>query len=247
MKTLKKVCTHIFIDGLGGMTHGLFATLIIGTILQQIGTLIGGPAGDMIFQIGKIAAALTSAGIGIGVAVKYRESSLVTVSAAIAGVIGGYASQLLAGTFFVDGNVIFSGPGEPLGAFVAAFVGITFGHLISGKTKLDIILTPVVTIAFGGAAGLLAGPPVSRLMTGLGSIINWGTEQQPLLMGIIVSVVMGIVLTLPISSAALGGMTNKSRASGNFSFTLSAPWISISRITSRPSCRHFSTYLRGVP
>src|SRR5699024_9450954 len=113
----------------------------------------------------KIAAALTSAGIGIGVggyrdkrafpvfhgdadadaragqgcgvAVKYRESSLVTVSAAIAGVIGGYASQLLAGTFFVDGNVIFSGPGEPLGAFVAAFVGITFGHLISGKTKLD--------------------------------------------------------------------------------------------------------------
>ena len=105
MKTLKKVCTHIFIDGLGGMTHGLFATLIIGTILQQI-----------------------------GVAVKYRESSLVTVSAAIAGVIGGYASQLLAGTFFVDGNVIFSGPGEPLGAFVAAFVGITFGHLISGKT-----------------------------------------------------------------------------------------------------------------
>lgn len=99
MKTLKKVCTHIFIDGLGGMTHGLFATLIIGTILQQIGTLIGGPAGDMIFQIGKIAAALTSAGIGIGVAVKYRESSLVTVSAAIAGVIGGYASQLLAGTF----------------------------------------------------------------------------------------------------------------------------------------------------
>lgn len=210
MKTLKKVCTHIFIDGLGGMTHGLFATLIIGTILQQIGTLLGGQAGDMIWQIGKIAAALTSAGIGVGVAVKYHESSLVTVSSAIAAVIGGYASQILAGTFLTDGNAIFSGPGEPLGAFVAAFVGITVGHLISGKTKLDIILTPVVTIFSGAAAGLLAGPPVSRLMTGLGSIINWGTEQQPLLMGIIVSVVMGMVLTLPISSAALGIILNLS-------------------------------------
>lgn len=210
MKTLKKVCTHIFIDGLGGMTHGLFATLIIGTILQQIGTLLGGQAGDMIWQIGKIAAALTSAGIGVGVAVKYRESSLVTVSSAIAAVIGGYASQILAGTFLTEGNAVFSGPGEPLGAFVAAFVGITLGHLISGKTKLDIILTPVVTIFSGAAAGLLAGPPVSRLMTGLGSIINWGTEQQPLLMGIIVSVVMGMVLTLPISSAALGIILNLS-------------------------------------
>ena len=210
MKTLKKVCTHIFIDGLGGMTHGLFATLIIGTILQQIGTLIGGQPGALIFQAGKIAAALTSAGIGVGVAVKYQESSLVTVSAGIAAVIGGYATQILAGTFFVDGNVIFSGPGEPLGAFIAAFIGITVGHLISGKTKLDIILTPVVTIGFGGAAGLLAGPPVSRLMTGLGSIVNWGTEQQPLLMGIIVSVVMGMVLTLPISSAALGIILNLS-------------------------------------
>lgn len=210
MNTLKKVCNHIFIDGLGGMTHGLFATLIIGTILQQIVTLIGGQAGTMIYQAGKIAAALTSAGIGVGVAVKYRESSLVTVSAGIAAVIGGYASQILAGTFFVDGNVIFSGPGEPLGAFIAAFIGITVGHLISGKTKLDIILTPVFTIASGGVAGLLAGPPVSRLMTGLGSIINWGTEQQPLLMGIIVSVVMGMVLTLPISSAALGIILNLS-------------------------------------
>lgn len=210
MKTLKKVCTHIFIDGLGGMTHGLFATLIIGTILQQIGTLIGGQTGTLIWQIGKTAAALTSAGIGVGVAVRYGESSLVTVSSAIASVIGGYASQVLSGTFLTDGNIVFTGPGEPLGAFVAAFAGITIGHLISGRTKLDIILTPVVTIFSGGAAGLLAGPPVSRLMNGLGSIINWGTEQQPLLMGIIVSVVMGMVLTLPISSAALGIILNLS-------------------------------------
>lgn len=210
MKILKKICTHIFIDGLGGMTHGLFATLIIGTILQQIGTLVGGQAGAMIWQIGKIASALTSAGIGVGVAVKYRESSLVTVSAAIAAVVGGYASQILGGTFLLDGNAVFSGPGEPLGAFIAAFTGITLGHLISGRTKLDIILTPIVTIFSGAVAGLLAGPPVSRLMTGLGSIINWGTEQQPLFMGIVVSVVMGMVLTLPISSAALGIILNLS-------------------------------------
>ncbi|MDD6251714.1 MAG: PTS sugar transporter subunit IIC, partial [Oscillospiraceae bacterium] len=87
---------------------------------------------------------------------------------------------------------------------IAALVGIEVGRLVSGKTGLDIILTPVVTIASGSLAGLLVGPPISSFMTMLGNFVNWGTEQQPFLMGIIVSVIMGIVLTLPISSAALG-------------------------------------------
>ncbi|MCI5649883.1 MAG: PTS transporter subunit IIC [Fusicatenibacter sp.] len=210
MKLLKKIASHIFIDGFGGMTQGLFATLIIGTIIQQIGLLIGGSIGDTVYLIGKVAAALTSAGIGVGVAVKYGESPLVTVSAAVAATVGGYASKILAGTFFVDGNVIFAGPGEPLGAFVAAFAGITIGHLVAGKTKVDIIVTPVITIGSGAAIGLLVGPPISNLMTSLGSIINWATEQRPFVMGIVVSVVMGMVLTLPISSAALGIILNLS-------------------------------------
>ena len=151
MNVLKRVCNHIFIDGLSGMGQGLFATLIIGTIIQQIGLVIGGPIGECVNQVGRVAAACTSAGIGIGVAHKYGESSLVTISAGVTGMVGGYASKILLGTAFADGAMILAGPGEPLGAFVAAFVGITFGHLVAGKTKLDIILTPLVTIVTGSA------------------------------------------------------------------------------------------------
>lgn len=210
MEKLKKVLDRIFIDGLSGMAQGLFATLIIGTIIQQIGTLIGGSAGDMIYVVGKVAASLTGAGIGIGVAAKFKESQLVTVSAGVAGMTGAFASNLLAGTVLVDGAMVYSGPGEPLGAFIAAYVGIVFGHLVSGKTKVEILVTPIVTIGTGAAVGLLFGPPISKFMTGLGAIINWGTEQQPFLMGIIVSVLMGMILTLPISSAALGIILNLS-------------------------------------
>lgn len=210
MEKLKKVLDRIFIDGLSGMAQGLFATLIIGTIVQQIGTLIGESVGDMIFAIGKVAASLTGAGIGVGVAAKFKEGQLVTVSAGVAGMAGAFASNLLAGTVLVDGTMVYSGPGEPLGAFIAAYVGIVFGHMVSGKTKVEILVTPIVTIGTGSAVGLLLGPPISQFMTGLGAIINWGTEQQPFLMGIIVSVLMGMILTLPISSAALGIILNLS-------------------------------------
>ncbi len=205
MKTkLKKWTNEIFIDGLSGMAMGLFATLIIGTIIQQIGTLIGGTIGDYLFQIGKMASAVTGAGIGAGVAIKFKESTLVTISAATAGMVGAFASKILAGAV-VEGSIItLAGPGEPLGAFVAAYISILFGRLVSGKTKVDILITPLVSILTGSAVGLIIGPPISNFMTWLGAIINWGTEQQPLLMGIIVSVLMGIILTLPISSAALG-------------------------------------------
>lgn len=106
--------------------------------------------------------------------------------------------------------MVYAGPGEPLGAFIAAYVGIFFGHLVAGKTKVDILVTPIVAIGSGAAVGLLLGPPISGFMAWLGSLINWGTEQQPFLMGIIVSVLMGMILTLPISSAALGIILNLS-------------------------------------
>ncbi len=210
MEKLKKIMNHIFIDGLSGMALGLFSTLIVGTIIQQIGTFIPGSVGEMVYVLGKVAAAMTSAGIAIGVAYKFRESPLVTFSAATAGMVGGFAGKLLAGTVLVDGAMVFSGPGEPLGAFIAALVGIELGHLVSGKTKIDILVTPLATILGGSAVGLILGPPISAFMTGLGNIINWGTEQQPFLMGIVVSVLMGMILTLPISSAALGIILNLS-------------------------------------
>lgn len=207
---MKKILNHIFVDGLSGMASGLFATLIIGTIIQQIGLLVGGQVGAYLVSFAKIASAMTGAGIGVGVASKYKASVLVTVSAASAGMVGAFASKLMAGTVLTDAGVVLSGPGEPLGAFIAAFVAIEIGQLVSGKTKLDILLTPFISIIAGSAVGIIVGPPISSFMSWLGSLINWGTEQQPFLMGIVVSVLMGMILTLPISSAALGIILNLS-------------------------------------
>jgi hypothetical protein len=207
---MKKLLDRIFIDGLSGMAQGLFATLIIGTILQQLGLFVGGTTGTRLYEVGKVASCLMGAGIGVGVSCKLGGSQLVSVSAATAGMIGAFASQMLAGTLFVSGVLQLPGPGEPLGAFVAAYLAVEVGILLAGKTKLDILVTPLVTICVGGGVGLSLGPSISRFMTWVGSLINWGTEQQPFLMGIVVSVFMGMILTMPISSAALGIILNLS-------------------------------------
>lgn len=211
---VKKYAKEIFIDGLSGMATGLFATLIIGTIIVQIAGLLPGICGTVLFMIGKMAQAMTGAGIGIGTAKRLNASPLTLVSAATAGMCGAFASKLLAGAAIVSGtvdtglvlanSVVLSGPGEPLGAFIAVMVAIYVGRLVSGRTKVDIIVTPFACIVAGSAVGLMVGPTISSLMTSLGALINWGTVQAPFLMGIIVSVLMGIILTLPISSAALG-------------------------------------------
>ena len=210
MKQIKKLANEIFIEGLSGMATGLFATLIIGTIIQQIGGLIPGVIGELLFIIGKVAASVTGVGIGCGVAVRFKESPLVIMSAATCGMIGAFASKILAGSVLVDGNIVYAGPGEPLGAFIAALAGIYMGRLVSGKTKVDIIITPLLSISAGSAVGLLLGPPISSAMALIGEIINISTQQQPFFMGILVSVLMGITLTLPISSAALGIILNLS-------------------------------------
>lgn len=210
MKKIKKIANEIFIEGLSGMAVGLFATLIIGTIIQQIGGLIPGAIGTMFFTMGKIAASVTGVGIGCGVAVRLKESPLVIISAATCGMMGAFASKILAGSVLVDGNIVYAGPGEPLGAFIAALAGIYVGRLVSGKTKVDIIITPLLSIVFGSTVGLILGPPISKFMTLVGELINVSTQQQPFLMGILVSVFMGIILTLPISSAALGVILNLS-------------------------------------
>ena len=137
MKKVKNLANEIFIEGLSGMATGLFATLIIGTIIQQIGGFLPGTIGEMVFIIGKIAASVTGVGIGCGVAVRFKESPLVIMSAATCGMMGAFASKILAGSVLVEGNIIYAGPGEPLGAFVAALAGIYIGRLVSGKTKVD--------------------------------------------------------------------------------------------------------------
>lgn len=207
---MKKLLNEVFIEGLSGMATGLFATLIIGTIIQQIGSIVPGTIGDILYIIGKLAASITGAGIGCGVAVRFKESPLVIISSAVSGMIGAFASKILAGQVLVNGVVSYSGPGEPLGAFLAAIAGIYVGRAVSGKTKVDILITPFCSILAGSTVGLIFGPPISTFMTFLGTIINIATEQQPFLMGVLVSVLMGITLTLPISSAALGVILNLS-------------------------------------
>lgn len=194
---MKKVLNHIFIDGLSGMALGLFSTLIIGTIIGQIGTLVGNEIGTYLIAISSVAKTVTGAGIGVGVAAKFKQGPLVTVSAAVAGMIGAFPA--LGMESFALGKA-----GEPLGAFVAALIGIECGRLVAGRTKIDIILTPLVSICTGAAAGFIVGPPISNFMKWLGNLVNINVEASPILGGIAVSVLMGMILTLPISSAALG-------------------------------------------
>lgn len=204
MKGIKKYLHRVFIDGFSGMALGLFSTLIIGTIVGQIASFVPGTVGLYMTYASNIAKSLMGAGIGVGVASKYKEGPLVTVSAAVVGMIGAFPAAFAAGTEVLTSAINLGSPGNPLSAFIAAYVAIEIGHLISGKTPVDIILTPLVVIAAGAAVAFLTGPYINRFTTWLGSLITINVEQHPLIGGMLVSSLMGIFLTLPISSAAIG-------------------------------------------
>lgn len=198
MKKVKQILNDIFIDGLSGMALGLFSTLIIGTIISQIGSLIGGAAGSYLIAMANVAKTITGAGIGVGMACKYKEGPLVTVSAAVTGMIGAFPTVAAMEAFKMGS------PGEPLGAFIAALAAIKLGHLVAGRTKVDIIVTPFISIVSGAVVGFVVGPYISAFMGWLGNLVNVNVEAHPILGGIAVSVLMGMILTLPISSAAIG-------------------------------------------
>lgn len=198
MKKIKSILNEIFIDGLSGMALGLFSTLIIGTIIGQIGTLLGGEIGAYLIAIGGFAKTITGAGIGVGVAGKLKAGPLVMVSAAVVGLVGAFPSAVSMESFSIGK------PGEPLGAFIAALVAIKIGQLVTGKTKVDIIITPLACILSGSVVGFFVGPPITTFMTWLGQLVNFNVVQHPIIGGVIVSVLMGMILTLPISSAAIG-------------------------------------------
>lgn len=206
----KKWLHRIFIDGLSGMALGLFATLIVGTILGQIATfefVAGTFVGDLLTLVANLTKTLMGVGIGVGIAYKFKESPLVTVSAGVCGFVGAYAASLIDmanGTLEALAPISKGTPGDPLCAFVAALVGIEIGRLVAGKTRVDILVTPIVTVASGATAALLCGKGIAYATTAIGNFVGWSTEQQPFLMGIVVAVVMGLALTLPISSAAIG-------------------------------------------
>ncbi len=175
------------------MALGLFSSLLIGLIIKQIGTLFDL---DLLISFGNLAQKLMGPSIGAGVAYSVGAPPLGIFASVVSGAIG-------AGSISFEGASAIINIGEPVGAFVAALVGAEFSKIIKGKTKVDIVLVPISTILIGGLTGHYIGPFMSAFMDYIGAFINMATELHPIPMGIIVSVVMGIILTLPISSAAL--------------------------------------------
>lgn len=196
---IKAILSYIFIDGLSGMALGLFATLIIGTIIEKVGSFIPGIVGENIMIVGKFAKFMMGAGIALGMGYKLKKAPLVSISASVVGMLASFMAKLNS-----EATITYASVGEPLGTFIAAFVALEVGSLVAGKTKVDIIVTPLVTVASGALIAFAIGTPISQFMAFLSDIIRIAGEQQPFLMGILVATLMGVFLTLPISSAAIG-------------------------------------------
>lgn len=169
------------VDALNFMALGLFGSLIIGLILKSVGTWLGL---TWLVEVGTQAQGAMGAAIGVGVAYALKAPPLVLLASASTGLAG-------------------AALGGPVGCFIAAAVGAECGKLVSRLTPVDIIVTPATTIMVGMAAAQFVGPWVSAMMMEIGAVVMWAVEFQPILMGMLVSVLMGILLTLPVSSAAI--------------------------------------------
>ena len=216
--TLKKLCNRWFIQAFSGMAQGLFVTLIAGTIVKTIGTLIGEKTavGQIFILIGQLASVMMGAGIGVGIANYLKAPKLVLFSAIVAGFIGAYAEQFLgAKILFNSINISLNSnvsaitaimskglPGNPISAYVCALTAIEIGLLVEGKTKLDILLVPLTCLVCA-FVGCFISIPFIWLISLLSKGIAVATGTLPFIMGVLIAVIMGILLTLPTSSAAI--------------------------------------------
>lgn len=171
-----------FIDALGAMAFGLFASLLIGTIINSVGKVF--EISYFTERIWPLASSAAGAAIATAIAYSLDAPKLVLFANTIVG-IGAYEL------------------GGPVGVYVSSVLAVEFGKLVSKTTKLDIIVTPLVTILVGVVLGDVIGPYVASFMTMIGNFIVKATEMQPFFMGIIIAVSVGVALTLPISSAAI--------------------------------------------
>lgn len=181
---IKKYLHRYFIDAMSAMAQGLFASLLIGTIISTLGTQLGIP---VLGEIGGYAKSAAGPAMAVAIGYALQAPPLVLFSLVA---VGGAANTL-------------GGAGGPLAVLVLAIVAAELGRLVSRRTKIDIIVTPLVTIFSGCGLAYLIAPYIGAAASSVGSLIMWATELQPFLMGIIVSVVVGVALTLPISSAAI--------------------------------------------
>lgn len=185
-----------FVKAMSAMAMGLFASLLIGTIFNTLGTYLGI---SVLNEIGSFASKVAGAAIGVAIAHTLEAPALVLLSSAAVG-CAGYEIGII-----LDGAEKVTAAG-PAGAFIAVLVAVELGKLVSKETKIDILVTPTVTIVSGVLLAKLVSPAVAYVMYYFGQFINVATELHPFVMGIIVSAVVGIVLTLPISSAAICSM-----------------------------------------
>ena len=174
----------IIVRSLSAMAQGLFASLLIGTIIKTIGQQMGLP---LVVEAGSFAMSMAGPAMAISIAYAMHASPLVIFSMAAVG--------MAANTM--------GGAGGPLAVFVISLIATGFGYLVGGRTKIDILITPLVTIGAGIALSYLMAPAIGTAASGVGNLIMWATTQQPFIMGILVSVIVGMALTLPISSAAI--------------------------------------------
>lgn len=199
-----------FIDAFSGMAQGLFVTLIAGLIIKQIGTYLGeNKVGKALVAIGSIAMILTGAGIGGGIAHTLKANQLVIFASMVAGLAGANAASINAAIISPDstlatinGMIALKG-GDPIGAYVAALIAAEIGILLTGKTKFDIIVLPLAVIISGLIITYFVCPYIIKAIQALSKAIFTATELRPFLMGIVISVVVGILLTMPTSSAAI--------------------------------------------
>ncbi|MDP0492838.1 MAG: PTS sugar transporter subunit IIC [Fusobacterium sp. JB021] len=181
-KDVKISVERYLIKAMSNMAMGLFASLLVGTILKTVGLKFG--IEYLVKDVAPMAMQMTGAAIGVAVAYGLNAPPLVLFASTITG---------------ASGNAL----GGPACAFIATIVGVEIGKLISKETKIDVILTPAFTIISGMLIGTAIGPIISKVMWTFGEVIMRATELQPFYMGIFVSVLVGIALTLPISSAAI--------------------------------------------
>lgn len=181
-KDIQISAKRYFIDAMGAMAYGLFATLLVGTILKTIGEEF-----NIVFLkdvVWPVANQATGPAIALAIAYSLRAPQLVLFSSAVVGI----ASYQLGG---------------PLGVFIATIIAVEVGKMVAGETRIDIVITPIVTVLVGVVLAQIIGPSVQELMKWIGGVIMLSTDANPFIMGIVVAVIVGMVLTLPISSAAL--------------------------------------------
>lgn len=207
LRVLKNLGKRYFIDAFTGMAQGLFCTLIAGTILAQVASWFGDNSfATTLGYIASIAKMLMGAGIGVGIAHRLGAKPLVIFSAAVTGFVGAWAGGLVealvhSGAF----TLAFGAPGNPIGAYVVAVLTIEIAGLYAGKTKLDIVLVPLGMILLCFAGIFLAWPFIKLidLFAQLIVLLIAAGTAVKILTGIVVAVVMGVLLTMPTSSAAI--------------------------------------------